>query len=29
MSQLVHFQGNPVAVAGSIPQSGSKAQPFT
>lgn len=29
MSQLVHFRGNPVAVAGSIPQSGSKAQPFT
>ena len=29
MSQTVHFQGNPVAVAGSIPQSGSKAQPFT
>ena len=28
MSQLVHFQGNPVAVAGSIPQSGSKAQPL-
>lgn len=29
MSQLVHFQGNPIAVAGSIPQAGSKAQPFT
>ena len=29
MSQLVHFQGNPVAVAGSIPQAGSKAQAFT
>ncbi|MDU6453258.1 MAG: thiol peroxidase [Enterobacter hormaechei] len=24
-----NWQGNPVAVAGSIPQSGSKAQPFT
>ena len=29
MSQLVHFQGNPVAVAGSIPQAGSKAKAFT
>lgn len=29
MSQLVHFRGNPVAVAGSIPQAGSKAQAFT
>ena len=29
MSQLVHFQGNPVTVAGSIPQAGSKAQAFT
>ncbi|HKS35397.1 thiol peroxidase (atypical 2-Cys peroxiredoxin) [Enterobacter sp. BIGb0383] len=29
MSQLVHFQGNPVAVAGTIPQAGDKAQPFT
>jgi len=29
MSQLVHFQGNPVSVAGSIPQTGSKAQAFT
>lgn len=29
MSQTVHFQGNPVAVAGSIPQAGSKAQAFT
>ena len=29
MSQLVHFQGNPVSVAGSIPQAGSKAQAFT
>ena len=29
MSQTVHFQGNPVAVANSIPQAGSKAQPFT
>lgn len=29
MSQLVHFQGNPVAVAGTIPQAGDTAQPFT
>ena len=29
MSQTVHFQGNPVAVQGSIPQAGDKAQPFT
>lgn len=29
MSQTVHFRGNPVAVAGSIPQAGSKAQAFT
>ncbi|EMV1761317.1 thiol peroxidase [Enterobacter ludwigii] len=29
MSQLVHFQGNPVTVAGSIPQADSKAQAFT
>lgn len=29
MSQLVHFQGNPVSVAGQLPQAGSKAQPFT
>lgn len=29
MSQTVHFQGNPVSVAGKIPQSGSQAQPFT
>ena len=29
MSQLVYFQGNPVAVAGAIPQVGSKAMPFT
>ncbi|MGV7093172.1 thiol peroxidase [Siccibacter turicensis] len=29
MSQLVHFQGNPVSVAGQIPQPGSKAQPFS
>lgn len=29
MSQLVHFQGNPVAVAGAIPQAGDAAQPFT
>lgn len=26
MSQTVHFQGNPVTVANSIPQAGSKAQ---
>ncbi|MGG7446798.1 thiol peroxidase [Kosakonia oryzendophytica] len=29
MSQLVHFQGNPVPVAGAIPQVGSKAKAFT
>ena len=29
MSQTVHFQGNPVAVAGAIPAVGSKAHPFT
>ncbi len=29
MSQSVHFQGNPVSVAGQIPQSGAKAQAFT
>ena len=29
MSQLVHFQGNPVPVTGAIPQVGAKAQPFT
>ena len=29
MSQTVHFQGNPVTVANSIPQAGSKAQAFT
>lgn len=29
MSQTVHFQGNPVAVANVIPQAGSKAQAFT
>lgn len=29
MSQTVHFQGNPVSVAGQIPQPGSAAQPFT
>jgi len=29
MSQLVHFQGNPVAVAGTIAAVGSKAKPFT
>ena len=29
MSQLVHFQGNPVAVAGAILQAGEKAKPFT
>lgn len=28
MSQTVHFRGNPVAVANSIPQAGSKAQPL-
>ena len=29
MSQTVHFQGNPVSVAGTIPAVGSKADPFT
>ena len=29
MSQIVHFQGNPVKVSGQIPQVGSKAAPFT
>ncbi|BDH45702.1 putative thiol peroxidase [Salmonella enterica subsp. enterica serovar Choleraesuis] len=29
MTQLVHFQGNPVAVAGQIPQSGTKIADFT
>jgi len=29
MSQTVHFQGNPVAVAGQIPTPGQAAQPFT
>ncbi len=29
MSQTVHFQGNPVAVAGTIPAVGSKTLPFT
>ncbi len=29
MSQTVHFQGNPVAVAGTIPAVGSKAHAFT
>lgn len=29
MSQTVHFRGNPVTVANSIPQAGSKAQTFT
>lgn len=29
MSQTVHFQGNPVSVAGAIPAVGSKARPFT
>lgn len=29
MSQTVHFQGNPVKVSGQIPQTGSKAAPFT
>lgn len=29
MSQTVHFQGNPVPVAGQFPQAGSKAQPFS
>ncbi|WP_024557720.1 thiol peroxidase [Franconibacter pulveris 1160] len=29
MSQVVYFQGNPVSVAGQIPQAGSKVQPFS
>ncbi|MGB9097908.1 thiol peroxidase [Erwinia sp.] len=29
MSQTVHFQGNPVAVAGQIPAQGEAAKPFT
>ncbi|MGD8105970.1 thiol peroxidase [Pantoea sp. FN0302] len=29
MSQTVHFQGNPVSVAGQLPQAGEKAKPFT
>ncbi|MEM6159241.1 thiol peroxidase [Erwinia sp. P6884] len=29
MSQTVHFQGNPVAVAGELPQAGQQAKPFT
>ncbi|UQY42477.1 thiol peroxidase [Erwinia sp. PK3-005] len=29
MSQTVHFQGNPVSVAGQLPQTGEKAKPFT
>ncbi len=29
MSQTIHSQGNPVTVANSIPQAGSKAQTFT
>lgn len=29
MSQTVHFQGNPVSVAGTIPAVGNKAHPFT
>ncbi|XTZ40330.1 thiol peroxidase [Salmonella enterica] len=29
MSQLVHFQGNPVSVAGTIPQAGEQAKSFT
>lgn len=28
MTQTVHFQGNPVHVAGKLPQSGEKAKPF-
>lgn len=28
MSQFVHFQGNPVAVAGQFPQPGEQAKPF-
>ncbi|WP_058910244.1 thiol peroxidase [Entomohabitans teleogrylli] len=29
MSQTVHFQGNPVSVAGQFPKTASQAQPFT
>lgn len=29
MSQTVHFQGNPVEVAGHFPQAGEQAKPFT
>ncbi|WP_312317870.1 thiol peroxidase [Atlantibacter hermannii] len=29
MSQIVHFQGNPVSVVGQIPAQGSKAPPFS
>lgn len=29
MSQFVHFQGNPVAVAGQFPQPGEQAKPFS
>ena len=29
MSQTVHFQGNPVSVAGQLPQAGEKAKAFT
>ncbi|WP_202307734.1 thiol peroxidase [Dryocola clanedunensis] len=29
MSQIVHFQGNPVTVAGQIPQAGNKAAAFS
>lgn len=28
MTQTVHFQGNPVHVAGQLPQAGDKAKPF-
>jgi thioredoxin-dependent peroxiredoxin len=29
MSQTVHFKGNPVAVAGQLPQAGDQAKPFS
>lgn len=29
MTQTVHFQGNPVSVAGKLPQIGDKAKDFT
>ena len=29
MSQTVNFQGNPVSVAGQLPQAGEKAKAFT